>query len=204
MTRCESDLRLYVGRIPVTCGHLTACLSHHFLKRYDWTFTVRLNGFWLHGQICHQSVISENELPSSHRNLEKDFIVSLSERLKSVLAREANLLLLVPPIIVCGYIHSQLHDLFLLTFRSAPLPKSWYLFSGDVVDRVDQSLFTIIELANLKAISRISIFVLRDNQHATQINVQHGRQAECPKNGYWKVSKHSSKTHSDSISRHPH
>jgi hypothetical protein len=53
------------------------------------------------------------ELPSSHGNLEKVFVVSMSERLKSVLARKANLFSPAPPIIVCGYIQGQLTRCFL-------------------------------------------------------------------------------------------
>jgi diadenosine tetraphosphatase ApaH/serine/threonine PP2A family protein phosphatase len=131
------------------------------------------------------------ELLSSHGNLDEDFVVSLLERLKSVLAREDNLLLVEPPIIVCGDIHGQLYDLFRLFSLSAPLPESRYLFMGDYVDRGYQSLFTFIYLAYLKVKYQTAIFLLRGNHETTEINAQYGLQAECLKayghSGMWSV-----------------
>jgi diadenosine tetraphosphatase ApaH/serine/threonine PP2A family protein phosphatase len=115
----------------------------------------------------------------THPNLDENFIQSLLQRLKSVLVREDNLMVLNSPLIICGDIHGQLYDLFRLFSLSPPIPDSRYLFLGDYVDRGYQSIQTFVYLAYLKVKFQDSVFLLRGNHESPDVNATYGLMGEC-------------------------
>jgi len=67
-----------------------------------------------------------------------------------VLLDEPNVLNVAPPIIICGDIHAQFHDLIEIFRIGGPCPDTNYLFMGDYVDRGYYSVETVTLLVALK------------------------------------------------------
>ena len=67
-----------------------------------------------------------------------------------MLIDEPNVLTVRPPIIICGDIHAQFHDLIEIFRIGGPCPDTNYLFMGDYVDRGYYSVETVTLLVALK------------------------------------------------------
>ena len=110
-------------------------------------------------------------------------VTSILLRLIDVLNRENNVILLTSPIIICGDIHGQLHDLVKLfsvsngfqqdDMQFETLNKK-YLFMGDYVDRGYHSLNTFLFLATLKLEFPHLIWLLRGNHESRQVSHTYG------------------------------
>ena len=73
-----------------------------------------------------------------------------SPQAREVLLAEPNVLTVNPPIIICGDIHAQFHDLCEIFRIGGPVPDTNYLFMGDYVDRGYYSVETVTLLVALK------------------------------------------------------
>ena len=69
---------------------------------------------------------------------------------REVLNEESNVLSVASPIIICGDIHAQFHDLMEIFRIGGPSPDTNYLFMGDYVDRGYYSVETVTLLISLK------------------------------------------------------
>lgn len=67
------------------------------------------------------------------------------------------------PVIVCGDIHGQFHDLMELFEIGGNVPDTNYLFMGDYVDRGHHSVETVTLLIALKVRHKDRITILRGN-----------------------------------------
>ena len=69
---------------------------------------------------------------------------------REVLNEEANVQTVRAPVIICGDIHAQFHDLMEIFRIGGPCPDTNYLFMGDYVDRGYYSVETVTLLITLK------------------------------------------------------
>lgn len=98
---------------------------------------------------------------------------------REVLIDEPNVLTVNPPIIICGDIHAQFHDLIEIFRIGGPCPDTNYLFMGDYVDRGYYSVETVTLLVATKVRYRDRIFLLRGNHESRQITQVYGFYDEC-------------------------
>ncbi|KAL8427742.1 hypothetical protein Efla_004074 [Eimeria flavescens] len=101
------------------------------------------------------------------------------QRVKELLLEESNVQPVPAPVVVCGDIHGQLHDLLLLLHVAGSLPATRYVFLGDYVDRGRNSVetFELLMLMKLKHPSRVTL--LRGNHETRQITTVYGFYDEC-------------------------
>ena len=105
----------------------------------------------------------------------------LCELVKDLLMEESNIQPVCTPVIVCGDIHGQFHDLLELFRTGGGLPSNGinYIFLGDYVDRGYYSLetFTLLMCLKLKYPERITL--VRGNHESRQITQVYGFYEEC-------------------------
>jgi len=87
---------------------------------------------------------------------------------------ESNVQPVRAPVIVCGDIHGQFHDLMELFKIGGKVPDTNYLFMGDYVDRGHHSVETVTLLLSLKVRFRDRITLLRGNHESRQITQVYG------------------------------
>lgn len=96
-----------------------------------------------------------------------------------VLKDQPPFLPLQAPLIICGDIHGQLHDLQRIFRIKGMPPESRYLFMGDYVDRGDKSVEVTLALLALKAQFPNHVFLLRGNHECSNTNDHYGFREEC-------------------------
>ena len=77
-------------------------------------------------------------------------MLSPSLQAREVLNEESNVQAISSPVIICGDIHAQFHDLMEIFRIGWPCPDTNYLFMGDYVDRGYYSVETVTLLITLK------------------------------------------------------
>mmetsp|Transcript_56383 Transcript_56383/g.125849 ORF Transcript_56383/g.125849 Transcript_56383/m.125849 type:complete len:307 (-) Transcript_56383:57-977(-) len=106
-------------------------------------------------------------------------VEALCEKAREVLLEESNVQEIQAPVIICGDIHAQFHDLMEIFRIGGPCPDTNYLFMGDYVDRGYYSVETVTLLICLKVRYRDRIFLLRGNHESRQITQVYGFYDEC-------------------------
>ena len=74
----------------------------------------------------------------------------LCDKAREVLQQESHVVPVQAPVIICGDIHAQFHDLMEIFRIGGPCPDTNYLFMGDYVDRGYYSVETVSLLITLK------------------------------------------------------
>lgn len=133
--------------------------------------------------ICIDSII-ERLVSALHTktpriNLLYHEIEYLCTRSTEIFMSQDVFLQLKAPIMICGDIHGQFHDLLELFKYAGFPPKSSYLFLGDYVDRGKNSIETICMLMAYKIKYPNSFHILRGNHECSSINRIYGFFDEC-------------------------
>ena len=111
--------------------------------------------------------------------LTEEEVQVLCDKAREVLIEESNVQPVASPVIICGDIHGQFHDLIELFRIGGSAPDTNYLFMGDYVDRGYYSVETVTLLITLKVRFRDRIYILRGNHESRQITQVYGFYDEC-------------------------
>ena len=98
----------------------------------------------------------------------------ICEKSKEIFSSEKNVLQISSPIILCGDVHGQFHDLLELFKLGGYPPETNYLFIGDYVDRGHDSIETFIYLLCLKLQNPSRIYLTRGNHECREISLTYG------------------------------
>ena len=104
---------------------------------------------------------------------EKD-LKQLCEKAKEIFIEESNVQNVSAPVIICGDIHGQIHDLLELFKKGGDIPNSRYVFMGDYVDRGYNGVEVLELLLALKIKYPEHITLLRGNHESRQICFAYG------------------------------
>jgi protein phosphatase len=114
------------------------------------------------------------QVPQSMPVFPSDFVISLFRQVGQHFSAEATVLEVTPPCIVVGDLHGQVLDLVRILTRYGD-PGGWrYVFLGDLVDRGEFSVETLVLVFLLKAIWPTDVFVIRGNHEFASLCSQHG------------------------------
>ena len=116
-------------------------------------------------------------------------ILTLLDNMICVFKNEPNLLRVEAPVMICGDIHGQYHDLIRVFEMNGYPPLTKYLFLGDYVDRGKYSLETICLLFVLKLKFPEHVYLLRGNHEDESLNRAYGFYDECKRKYNVKVFK---------------
>jgi len=108
-------------------------------------------------------------------------VKSICTKAREILVEEANVQRVDPPVVLCGDIHGQFHDLKELFVIGGDCPETNYLFMGDFVDRGFYSVETFLLLLALKVRYPDRIVLIRGNHESRQITQVYGFYDECLK-----------------------
>ena len=95
--------------------------------------------------VIHQKLMAiKDDPPGTSAGLTEEEIMLLCSKTTELFLAQPTYLELQPPMIVCGDIHGQYHDLLELFKVCGYCPDTNYLFLGDYVDRGPMSLEVIL------------------------------------------------------------
>ncbi len=103
----------------------------------------------------------------------------LCYKAREILVEEANVQRVDSPVVICGDIHGQFHDLMELFVVGGACPDTNYLFMGDFVDRGFYSVETFLLLLACKVRYPDRITLIRGNHESRQITTVYGFYDEC-------------------------
>ncbi|CDO64336.1 serine/threonine protein phosphatase, putative [Plasmodium reichenowi] len=113
--------------------------------------------------------------------IEEREVRNLCSEAKLLLSKEDNVRNVDIPVIICGDIHGQFHDLKELFNIGNELPHVNYIFLGDYVDRGKYSIETFLLLLALKIKYPLHLTLIRGNHESRQISEIYGFYDECLK-----------------------
>ena len=96
-----------------------------------------------------------------------------------ILAKEAQVLRIAPPVTVCGDIYGQFYDLKQLFKVGSKVPSTKYLFLGDIVDCGHYSVETFLLLLALKIRYPERLYLIKGNHETRELTLKYGFYKEC-------------------------
>ncbi|OAA61342.1 Serine/threonine-specific protein phosphatase/bis(5-nucleosyl)-tetraphosphatase [Cordyceps fumosorosea ARSEF 2679] len=122
----------------------------------------------------------------SCRPIPEPQVREICHRARELLIEEGNVVTVtapvtvrIPPVVICGDIHGQFHDLMELFRVGGDVPDTNYLFMGDFVDRGFYSLESFLLLLCLKVRYPDRMTLIRGNHESRQITTVYGFYDEC-------------------------
>lgn len=115
----------------------------------------------------------EEKLLSYHKLAKKE-VKMICSSVINILALEANIVCIDPPVVVCGDIHGQYDDLLTIFKMNGSPKKTKYVFLGDYVDRGSNSVETISLLLLYKVMYPQNIMLLRGNHESRELTETYG------------------------------
>ena len=101
--------------------------------------------------------------------LPENDVKQLCEKAKEIFIEESNVQNVSSPVVICGDIHGQIHDLLELFKKGGNVPHSRYIFMGDYIDRGYNGVEVLELLLVLKIKYPEHITLLRGNHESRQI-----------------------------------
>lgn len=106
---------------------------------------------------------ANGQLKLFFRLMSAESIQEICEKAKHVFALESTLLRIESPLVIVGDIHGHVLDLFRILSTYGMPDKTRYLFLGDIVDRGEFSIESILIVLLMKIIWPDNVFVIRGN-----------------------------------------
>lgn len=119
-----------------------------------------------------ESLLLEKKLTSNEYNL-------ICKEAIELLSRESNIISVMCPVVICGDIHGQFHDLLEIIRITGKPPDCNLLFLGDYVDRGYDSVESFALLLLLKLRYPYRVALIRGNHECSTIAMQYGFYDEC-------------------------
>lgn len=132
-------------------------------------------------QILEKIYAIRNKPVGTSARLLRSEILFLINTAQALFLSQPVLLHLSSPLIICGDIHGQLHDLIRIFDIAPPPPKNSFLFLGDFVDRGLNSIETISILLFYKINFPDRFHMIRGNHESLPVNRLYGFYEECIK-----------------------
>lgn len=130
-------------------------------------------------QSIYQHMEKNIEMLKKGLIIDKHAIKSLTVTAIDILAMEDQVLMIDPPVSICGDIHGQFYDLIELFKAGGDVPETKYLFLGDLVDRGFYSVETLLLLLSLKVKYPSRIYLIRGNYESWELTLKYGFYQEC-------------------------
>ncbi|OHT09867.1 hypothetical protein TRFO_04401 [Tritrichomonas foetus] len=99
----------------------------------------------------------------------RSVIQRLSRHVTAIFSTEETVIKIEGPIIVVGDLHGHILDLFRILKRFGSPPRARYLFLGDLVDRGEFSIETIVLVYVMKVLFPTDIYVIRGNHEFSEV-----------------------------------
>lgn len=120
------------------------------------------------------NLVANNMVQLILPRISSEQVVDICENVKKKFIEEPSILDLHSPITIIGDIHGHILDLFRILNKFGMPPRRKYLFLGDLVDRGEFSIETVIIVFLLKIIYPKNVFLIRGNHEFSFLCQQSG------------------------------
>lgn len=119
---------------------------------------------------CYASQSSQLHLPK----FPQEIVLYVIRTASNLLNQENSLLYLESPIVVIGDLHGHILDLIRIFQHHGDPPLKKYLVLGDMIDRGEFSIETLLLLLSIKILYPTSIYLIRGNHETHSVCSTHG------------------------------
>lgn len=125
--------------------------------------------------ICHeQNLVANNMIQLILPRIPSEQVVDICETVKKKFMEEPSILNLHSPITIVGDIHGHILDLFRIFKNFGMPPRRRFVFLGDLVDRGEFSIETVIIVFLLKIVYPDNVYLIRGNHEFSFLCQQSG------------------------------
>lgn len=125
--------------------------------------------------IIQDPVITANQTSSlSFPRISSVQIIDICEHVKTLFQFETTILEVYSPVLIVGDIHGHVVDLFRVLRTCGMPPRRKYIFLGDLVDRGEFSIETVVIIFLLKLVYTDHVYLIRGNHEFSSLCQQSG------------------------------